>query len=142
MLVIAILKINKMAAPGTLTFMVSGEHTRCGECGAAACTAWLCCAPLAVSRERLPGHRTSSRAWFPQTAPQKASSCRCGPARTVTASSWNGVQKGCSLSHRDELSSQGHKVRRSRSEQLCAQGAKELVGHPASAAPGGPGSLG
>lgn len=36
MLVIAILKINKMAAPGTSTFMVRREHTRCGECRAAA----------------------------------------------------------------------------------------------------------
>lgn len=40
MLVIAILKIKKMAAPGTLTFMVSREHRQCWECRAAACMAW------------------------------------------------------------------------------------------------------
>lgn len=55
MLVIAILKINKMAAPGTLTFMVSREHTQRRECRAAACVAWHRSVQLAFSQGKVPG---------------------------------------------------------------------------------------
>lgn len=55
MLVIAILKINKMAAPGTLTFMVSRERTQHRECKAAACMAWPRAVQLAFSWGKVPG---------------------------------------------------------------------------------------
>lgn len=55
MLVIAVLKINKMAAPGTLTFMVSREHTRCEESGAAVYVAWHRSEQLAFSQGSVPG---------------------------------------------------------------------------------------
>lgn len=138
MLVIAILKINKMAAPGTLTFRVSREH-RHSAGNAEQRRAWwgmaLYSSPSA--RERFPVSRTSSLARFPR---KKCSSCRCGPARTVTASSWNRDQKGCSLSHRDELPSQGDKVRQSCSvlrgksspvpQQVLLWGCWDLWGNP------------
>lgn len=49
MLVIAILKINKMAAPGTLTF------TERGECRAAACVVGHGSVQLAFSQGKVPG---------------------------------------------------------------------------------------
>lgn len=115
MLVIAVLKINETAALGTGTFTVSREQAVRDTARTARC-----------QREGFPlcTDLSPSHSW-----------CRCGPARTVTAPSWNRGQKGCGLSPRDDLPSRGDKI------WWNAWG-EELPSHPASAVLGKLGSLG